>query len=48
MNPSHLIWLGALGILLGGSRWGSAWFLVLSALIFLTGLICFVFSIESR
>lgn len=52
MNPSHLIWLGVLGILLGGSRWGSAWLLVLSALVFLTGviwaLICFVFSIDPK
>jgi len=52
MTPSHLVWLGVLGILLGGSRWGSAWLLVLFALVFLTGvvwaLICFVFSVEPR
>lgn len=52
MTPSHLIWPGLLGILLGGSRWGSTSLLVLATLMFLTGmvwaLICFVFSVEPR
>lgn len=47
MNPSTLTWLGALGFLLGLTVLGSAWLLVLSAMVVMTGVIwgviCFIF-----
>lgn len=44
MNPPTLTWLGALGFLLGLTVLGSAWLLVLSAMVILTGVIWGVLS----